>query len=334
MKNIGFRNESIITALIFFIPSKRMSEQPETLDNRLESIERRRIAERRVDASNARRRLNDIRISRNLTTDPEIYWNVMNPYNTVRLTDILNSQDASEMNIIYWPDYKVFGTLDQIYITFHLADISSINVGVLYTLSDGSFGRAQRTLQLTSDNIWRNSIHPSNDQQRRILLDVYSSNIPRYDRVVYLPQYRLRGTTREIYNIFRESGLESLEMGGVRMDLNEENIYHNAVQQNAVPEIVPVENKLFQESYETLLRQLYNLPITIPEFLIVNGLKVNFIPFSEIGTIQIDRYIIEPLLQPWAGPTNKILTIFGNNGMTYLVKAQYDPVNNQIFPPV
>ena len=69
------------------------------------------------------------------------------------------------------------------------------------------------------------------------------------------------------------------------MDLNEENIYQNAVQENVVPEIEPVENKLFQESYETLLKQLYNLPITIPEFLILNGLKVNFIPFSEVGTI-------------------------------------------------
>jgi len=314
-----------------------MTDQPGTLDNRLESIERRRIAQNRVDASNVRRRrrrLNDIRINIFQSTDPEIYWNVMNPSDTVRLTDILNSQDAPDRNIIYWPDYKVFGTLVEIYNTFHLANETTINVGALYTLSDGLFGRSRGTLQLTGNNIYRNSIDPSNDQQRRILIDVYSSNIPRYDRIVYLTQYRIRGTTREIYNTLRESGLELLEIDGVRMDLNEENIYQNAVQENVIPEIEPVENKLFQESYETLLRQLYNLPITIPEFLILNGLKINFIPFSEVGTIQIERYIIEPLLQPWAGPTNRIIMIFGNNGMTYLVKVQYDPVSNQIFPPV
>ena len=116
----------------------------------------------------------------------------------------MNSQDAPDRTIIYWPDYKVFGTLVEIYNTFHLANETTINVGALYTLSDGSFGRSPGTSQLTPDNIYRNSIDPSNDQKKRILLDVYSSNIPRYDRIIYLAQYRLRGTTREIYNTLRE----------------------------------------------------------------------------------------------------------------------------------
>ena len=86
-----------------------------------------------------------------------------------------------------------------------------------------------------------------------------------------------------------------------------------------------------------LIKRLYNLPVDMPEFLIVNGLKLNFIPFSQVSSIQIERYIIEPLLQPWAGPPNiqnRIITIFDKNGMTYLLKANYDPVSNQIFPPV
>ena len=94
---------------------------------------------------------------------------------------------------------------------------------------------------------------------------------------------------------------------------------------------------LAQLSYETLVKQLYGLPIVLPEFLIVNGLKVNFISFSQLGTIQIDRYIIEPLLQSWAGSPstqNRIITIFGRNGITYLVKALYNSSTNQIFPPV
>jgi RNA recognition motif-containing protein len=100
---------------------------------------------------------------------------------------------------------------------------------------------------------------------------------------------------------------------------------------------------LMIKSYETYMRQVYNLPVPLPEFLILNGLKVPFIPFSEIKNIQIDRYVIDPILQPWAGPlaglssdkpANRIVTIFGKNGMTYLVKAKYDQVNNQIFQPV
>ena len=52
---------------------------------------------------------------------------------------------------------------------------------------------------------------------------------------------------------------------------------------------------------------------------------------------KVSKYIIEPILQPWAGPPltqNRILTIFGTNGMTYLVKALYDQASNQIFPPI
>ena len=94
---------------------------------------------------------------------------------------------------------------------------------------------------------------------------------------------------------------------------------------------------LSQQSYETLVKQLYDIPVVLPEFLIVNDLKLGFIPFSQLSTININNYIIEPLLQPWAGPPstqNRILTIFASNGMTYLVKALYNGTDNRIFPPV
>ena len=119
------------------------------------------------------------------------------------------------------------------------------------------------------------------------------------------------------------------------------------LQETSVPErelkSPQADKQLHELSYETLVKQLYGLPVVIPEFLILNGLKVNFIPFSELSSIQIDRYIIEPLLQPWAGPPGsssndelpyRIITIFGKNGMTYLVKAKYDQNSNQIFPPI
>ena len=72
-------------------------------------------------------------------------------------------------------------------------------------------------------------------------------------------------------------------------------------------------DNLYQLSYETLVKRLYGLPFDMPEFLIVNGLKLNFIPFSQVSSLQIERYIIAPLLQPWAGSPstqNRILTIF------------------------
>ena len=91
------------------------------------------------------------------------------------------------------------------------------------------------------------------------------------------------------------------------------------------------EEPLFKSSYETLLRRLYNLPI-------INNEGLNFISFQEISQMlsqnQIERYIIDPLLQPWTSESNKILTMYGRNGVTYLVSAQYDQINNQILPPL
>jgi hypothetical protein len=98
---------------------------------------------------------------------------------------------------------------------------------------------------------------------------------------------------------------------------------------------------LFRQSYATFLKQLYGIPVQLPEYLIINGLRANFVPFQQITQMlsqnQIERFVLDPLLQPWAGPpvtTNRILTMFGKNGITYLVKAQYDPKQNQIFSPI
>jgi hypothetical protein len=103
-------------------------------------------------------------------------------------------------------------------------------------------------------------------------------------------------------------------------------------------------DNLFRESYETLLKQLYGIPVQLPEYLVINGLRANFVPFEQIGqmlsTNQIERYIIDPLLQPWAGipPAGgaspgteyRIFTFFGKNGITYLVRAKYNSQTNQI----
>jgi hypothetical protein len=101
------------------------------------------------------------------------------------------------------------------------------------------------------------------------------------------------------------------------------------------------EKELQKQSYETLLKQLYNLQDAdaLPEFLIINGLRVSFISFEEITQMlnqnQIERYIIEPLFQPWAGkPGNRILTMYAKNGVTYLIKVRFDRVNNSINQPV
>lgn len=88
-----------------------------------------------------------------------------------------------------------------------------------------------------------------------------------------------------------------------------------------------------------LVVQLYGIPVQLPEYLVINGLRVNFVPFAQIASMlsqnQIERYIIDPLLQPFAGSPGtpyRIFTFFGKNGITYLVKARYDTQTNQILP--
>jgi hypothetical protein len=97
----------------------------------------------------------------------------------------------------------------------------------------------------------------------------------------------------------------------------------------------------FHLSYETLIKQLYSIPVQLPEYLIINALRANFVPFQQIAQMlsqnQIENFYLDPLLQPWAGPPNsinRILTMFGRNGITYLVKARYNHETNQVFSPV
>ena len=44
-----------------------------------------------------------------------------------------------------------------------------------------------------------------------------------------------------------------------------------------------IRNDETKQSYETLLKQLYGIPVQLPESLVINGLKVNFVPFEQIG---------------------------------------------------
>lgn len=100
----------------------------------------------------------------------------------------------------------------------------------------------------------------------------------------------------------------------------------------------------FQQDMLMARAEAYNRggpPFEFPDHLIINGLRVDFVPFQQIANKlsqnQIERYIIEPSLQSLAGrpgTPNRIFTMFGRNGMTYLVKAMYNPQTNQIFPPV
>ena len=96
-------------------------------------------------------------------------------------------------------------------------------------------------------------------------------------------------------------------------------------------------NSLLNTSYENLLKQLYRIPVQLPEFLIINGSRINFISFQMLTQNQIERFDLNPLLQPLAGlpeSSNRILTVVDKNDTTYLVKVRYDQTTNQAYPPI
>lgn len=228
-----------------------------------------------------------------------------------------------------------------------------------YRLSSTDINRYSRAAG-SEPNIYWEVTNPNNMISLSDATNYVYSNHPN-DRFVYWPDYHVAGPVSDIVNIFRRLNFRQTTNDGVlfrlsigrlgkrpmTMDLTEENVYLNSFDPTieehrqliervtGIPQIIPikpVENTSFLESYETLLRRLYNLSDNEPNYL-----KVKFILFEQLNTIQIDRYIIDPLLQPWSGSPNtqnRILTIFDKNKMTYLVKARYDPVSNQIFPPL
>lgn len=107
------------------------------------------------------------------------------------------------------------------------------------------------------------------------------------------------------------------------------------------PETTPEEPSLHRQSVETLMRQLYGLPVTLPQELTVNQLQTPFVTFDRavelIQSGRVQRFTLDPLLQPWAGPPtspNRIVTLILNDGTTVLVRAHYNPINNNIMPPV
>ena len=100
-------------------------------------------------------------------------------------------------------------------------------------------------------------------------------------------------------------------------------------------------DSLFEESYTALLKRLYGLPVTLPESIVVHGLSTPFVSFEEVvrsfqnGAVQ--RYDIDPLLQPWAGPAtdpHRIITLFYTDGRSALARVLWNPVTNEIFPPL
>lgn len=74
-----------------------------------------------------------------------------------------------------------------------------------------------------------------------------------------------------------------------------------------------------------------------PRYILIHNLRVGFINYTEFKKMlrakKVDRYIIDESVQQWSKAPNTLITVFGINGITYLVNAYHDKEKNLIHPP-
>lgn len=92
---------------------------------------------------------------------------------------------------------------------------------------------------------------------------------------------------------------------------------------------------------EKITRRLYKIyPVSMPEEIKIGDQMGKVIAVSEIqkkmGNGEIDRMILDPLLQAYAGShrgDNRLLTFYAKDGNIYHVRAKYDIKNNRFDEP-
>jgi hypothetical protein len=75
-----------------------------------------------------------------------------------------------------------------------------------------------------------------------------------------------------------------------------------------------------------------------PHYILYHGLHVKLMEFQEFFDMyqkkKIYNYCIDNEIQKWNKYPNKLFIVFGTNGITYLLNAQYNKKKNMIYPPL
>jgi hypothetical protein len=94
---------------------------------------------------------------------PGIYWLVNAPARTVKLSnglDYANPDAQGFDHFVFWPDYKVAGTIRNIVNKFRNAGINDVHVGTLYNMTNGNAGCYRRVVPLSEEVVAACSIDP------------------------------------------------------------------------------------------------------------------------------------------------------------------------------
>lgn len=114
---------------------------------------------------------------------PGAYWQVNNPLATFLIKgaeDYVRQRYPNAQGFdrfVYWPDYRVAGTINDIYNRFAQAGVSHVIVGQLYTLSNGQVGCPPQTVPLSPQIIASCAIDPLNPVHVNIFPDIIGGDI-------------------------------------------------------------------------------------------------------------------------------------------------------------
>jgi len=117
----------------------------------------------------------DGRKARVLQTSPKTYWRAVQGQATLQLKGAPRYVDAKYPNsegydrFVYWPDYRVAGSVSDIVRVFRERYYDNVNVGELNQLTQGQFGSPAGTHPLTEDLVYQNSFDPLNPAHRTII---------------------------------------------------------------------------------------------------------------------------------------------------------------------
>ena len=118
----------------------------------------------------------------NARAQPNTYWNINMPNMLLKLGGArnyvrINHPNARSLNrFVYWPDYRVAGSIKDIFLKFHKAGVNKVTVGSIYNMTGGETGCYRKAVPLSIDVIISCSIDPLNPEHQSIFKNLISDD--------------------------------------------------------------------------------------------------------------------------------------------------------------
>lgn len=113
-----------------------------------------------------------------------VYWAIGNPGHTLNLTDSIRwvrelyPRETGYDQVVFWPDLKVYGRVEDIVTTLRNSGINQVGVGSLYSMTNGQIGCPPQILPLSEEVVLACSFNPLNPDHRQLLSLLLNIELP------------------------------------------------------------------------------------------------------------------------------------------------------------